>query len=130
MARAPGEGVDAAPGGDGPEKPRPMARARSLHELRAAVKAKDKFFAAGKPEAEAIAFLAKEYGTDDRSARTFVRWVKGLPEDEDSKEPAQPKTALETWHRAGDLATATEPLLPDDASAQARGAKGRGRKKP
>jgi hypothetical protein len=99
-------------------------RARSLHELRAEVKAKDKFAAVGLPEAEAMALLEENYAIDADSARAFITWLKsrggGDPAPGRKVKDAAPGTAIESWHRKGDLAAATENLLSDEASAKLR----------
>jgi len=95
-----------------------MRRALTVLELRQAVKANDKFFAAGKPEAEAVAHIAKTYNTTEDSARAFIAWIKGGP----ATDPAAPPKGrvLETWHKQGDLEKGAEVLLSDADSAKAR----------
>lgn len=104
-----------------------MARAKSIHELRHEVKANDKFAAAGKPEADAVALIATNYQTTDDCARAFVQWLKGAPSgrEPDSAKPAG--QVLESWHRQGDVDEGKEKLLTDDESAKARKPKGKKR---
>jgi hypothetical protein len=97
-----------------------MLRAKSIHELRQEVKANDKFFAAGKPEAEAVARIVETYQTTEDCARAFVAWLKGGTTEDASKGSKPPGSVLETWHRQGDLEEGKEKLLSDDESAKAR----------
>ncbi len=96
-----------------------MLRAKTIHELRQEVKANDKFFAAAKPEAEAIARLVENYQTTEDCARAFVAWLKGDVAAESPK-AKPPGSVLETWHRQGDVEEGKERLLSDDESAKAR----------
>src|SRR5262249_37825134 len=72
-----GNGESPVPQADEPQETRPKRSAKNVQALRGEVKAKDKFAAAAKPEAEAVRFIADEYKTDDDSALAFVQWLKG-----------------------------------------------------
>jgi len=99
-----------------------MARAKTVLELRSEVKAKDKFAAAAKPDADGAAFIAQEYATTADCALAFVKWLKGAPAGGESAATTRPAgSVLESWHRQ------EERLLPDDESAKARQKKGRKR---
>ncbi|MBI3723320.1 hypothetical protein HY251_05110 [bacterium] len=113
-----------------PAKPRPRVVAKSIMDLRAEVKAKDKFAIAGKPEADAIAILQDTYHADLDSAKAFVTWIKGGGTP-DAKPALPAGSVLETWHRQGNLDAGTEDLLTDQQSEKARASRspGKGKKK-
>jgi hypothetical protein len=101
-----------------------MARAKTVLELRSEVKAKDKFAAAAKPDADGAAFIAQEYATTADCALAFVKWLKGSPTGGEGAASSSSKPAgsvLESWHRQ------EERLLSDEDSAKARQKKGRKR---
>lgn len=104
-----------------PAKPRPKRSAKTIPTLRSEVKAKDKFAAAAKPEADAVRLIADEYRTDDDSALAFVQWLKGAASGGEPKKPAT-GIPLETWHRQGNMDKGTEDLISDADSAAARAA--------
>jgi hypothetical protein len=101
----------------------------SIQDLRAVVKAKDKFAIAAKPEAEALALLQDGYQADLDSARAFVSWIKqeGAPSEPRSSAPRN--VPLETWHRRGDVEAGTEDLLSDPESEKARSSRPAGKSK-
>jgi hypothetical protein len=105
---------------DEPQKPRPPVRGRTIHELRAEVKAKDKFALVAMADDQVPAFMAENYRTDADSAAAFVAWLRGNGTGKDPV-PARPQPN-ETWHRQGDEAAGTERLLPDAESAKVRAA--------
>jgi len=97
-----------------------VLRAKSIHELRAEVKANDKFFAALKPHAEGVARIVENYQTTEDCARAFVAWLKGENKVDPSPTTKPAGSVLESWHRQGDPDEGKEKLLSDAESARAR----------
>jgi hypothetical protein len=81
-----------------------MSRAKTVHELRLSVSARDKAFCATKPLPEAVKYIHEHYETDADSAAHFVRFIRGLPQDVESPTLVAPgakpakSNSIETWH--------------------------------
>ena len=92
-------------------RPKPPARALTVHELRKLVTARDKFLATSQPVEDALALLMEGYRCDEDSAAGFLGWLRGA----EVGEPATKGEAVERVHvkidpRSGDeVKVETEP---------------------